>query len=105
MRSSTVTRPLASSMAARAGPTPLTYVRGVARSMRGANTVYNALVKFTLVMLAAAAAFAADIRVGIIGTDTSHVPAFTKMLNDASAPDHIPGARVVAAFKGGTKEI
>jgi hypothetical protein len=68
--------------------------------------VYNAIVKLTLVMLAAAAAFAADIRVGIIGTDTSHVPAFTKMLNgDPAAPDHIAGARVVAAFKGGTKEI
>src|SRR5262249_54189482 len=89
-----------------AGPTPLTYVRGVARSMRGLPTVYNALVKLTLALLAAAAAYAADIRVGIIGTDTSHVPAFTKMMNgDPAAPDHIAGVRVVAAFKGGTKEI
>jgi hypothetical protein len=62
-------------------------------------------VKTTLLILAAAAAFAADIRVGIIGTDTSHVPEFSKMLNDASAPDHIPGARVVAALKGGSKDI
>jgi hypothetical protein len=49
--------------------------------------------------------FAADIRVGIIGTDTSHVPAFTKMLNDASDPAHIPGARVVAAYKGSSPDI
>ena len=49
---------------------------------------------------------AADLRVGVIGTDTSHVPAFAKLLNsDASAPDHIAGARVVAAYKGGSKDI
>jgi predicted dehydrogenase len=69
--------------------------------------VYNAHVKRTLVALACAIiARAADIRVGIIGTDTSHVPAFTKMLNSGpSDPDHIPGARVVAAFKGGSRDI
>jgi predicted dehydrogenase len=48
---------------------------------------------------------AADLRVGIVGTDTSHVTAFTKLLNDSSAPDHIPGARVVAAFKGGSPDL
>jgi Oxidoreductase family, NAD-binding Rossmann fold len=68
--------------------------------------VYNAIVKLLLVFVTAAAcAGAADIRVGIIGTDTSHVPAFTKMLNDASDPAHIPGARVVAAFKGGSPDL
>jgi len=48
---------------------------------------------------------AADLRVGIIGTDTSHVTAFTKILNDPSQPDHVPGARVVAAFKGGSPDL
>jgi predicted dehydrogenase len=48
---------------------------------------------------------AADLRLGIIGTDTSHVIAFTKILNHPANPDHIPGARVVAAFKGGSKDI
>jgi hypothetical protein len=47
----------------------------------------------------------ADLRLGIIGTDTSHVIAFTRILNDASLPDHVPGARVVAAYKGGSKDI
>ena len=47
----------------------------------------------------------AQIRVGIIGTDTSHVPAFTRLLNDPSAPDYIPGARVVAAYKGGSPDV
>lgn len=45
------------------------------------------------------------IRIGIIGTDTSHVPAFTQMLNDPSRPDHVPGARIVAAFKGGSPDV
>jgi hypothetical protein len=48
---------------------------------------------------------AADLKLGIIGTDTSHVIAFTKVLNDPSSPDHIPGARIVAAFKGGSPDI
>jgi len=48
---------------------------------------------------------AADLRLGIVGTDTSHVTAFTAMLNDPSAPDHVPGARVVAAYKGGSPDL
>lgn len=48
---------------------------------------------------------AADLRIGIIGTDTSHVPAFTRQLNDPSAPNHIPGARIVAAYKGGSRDL
>jgi predicted dehydrogenase len=42
---------------------------------------------------------AADLRIGIIGTDTSHATAFTKLLND------VPGIRVVAAYKGGSADI
>ena len=45
------------------------------------------------------AALNAELRLGIIGTDTSHVSAFTKILNDDTSPDHISGARVVAAYK------
>ena len=61
---------------------------------------------FLVLLAVALCAAAADLRLGIIGTDTSHVPAFTKMLNDdANAPDHIAGARVVAAYKGGSKDI
>jgi hypothetical protein len=55
--------------------------------------------------LAAASCAAADIRVGIIGTDTSHVSVFSRVFNDPSHPDHIPGARVVAAYKGGSPDI
>jgi predicted dehydrogenase len=61
---------------------------------------------FVVFLAACFCASAADIRVGIIGTDTSHVPAFTKMLNgDASDPSHIVGARVVAAYKGGSPDL
>ena len=44
-------------------------------------------------------------RLGLIGLDTSHVIAFTKLLNDPKDKDHVPGAKVVAAFKGGSKDI
>src|SRR5580700_7553785 len=47
----------------------------------------------------------AEIRLGIIGTDTSHVTAFTKILNDAASPDYVPGARVVVAYKGGSPDV
>jgi hypothetical protein len=69
--------------------------------------VYNADVKPILALLAISlCAPAADLRVGVIGTDTSHVSAFTKLLNgDPNAPDHLAGARVVAAYKGGSKDI
>ena len=53
-----------------------------------------------LILLAAAlAAAGADVRLGIIGTDTSHVPAFTKLINGMG------GVRVVAAYKGGSKDL
>src|SRR4051812_90845 len=48
---------------------------------------------------------AADLRLGIIGTDVSHVIHFTRILNNANDPEHIAGARVVAAFKGGSPDI
>jgi len=45
------------------------------------------------------------IRVGMIGLDTSHVVAFTQLLNDTANRNHVPGARVVAAFKGGSPDV
>ena len=46
-----------------------------------------------------------DLRLGIIGTDTSHATAFTRVLNDAQAEGHVEGARVVAAYKGGSPDV
>lgn len=55
--------------------------------------------------LASASCYAADLRLGIIGTDTSHSVAFARTLNDASAPNHVSGAHIDVAFKGGSPEI
>ena len=57
------------------------------------------------ILTAAAAASAADLRIGIVGTDTSHCLQFARILNDPSSPEHVPGAQIVAAFKGGSKDI
>jgi hypothetical protein len=59
----------------------------------------------SLALAAAISLHAADLRIGIIGTDISHVIHFTRILNNATDPDHIAGARVVAAYKGGSPDI
>ncbi len=56
-------------------------------------------------LLICTAAFADDLKIGVIGMDTSHVTAFTKLLNDTTTPDHVPGGKVVAAFKSGSADI
>lgn len=48
---------------------------------------------------------AADLRAGIIGCDTSHVPEFTKVFNTAEPGSDIAGVKVVAAFPGGSPDI
>ena len=54
-----------------------------------------------LALVGCSLAPSAEIRLGIIGTDTSHATAFTKLLNEGT----VPGARVVAAFKGGSQDV
>jgi hypothetical protein len=61
--------------------------------------------RFLLLLCVALPCLAAELRLGMIGLDTSHVTAFTSLLNDAKNKDHVPGARVVAAFKGGSADI
>lgn len=56
-------------------------------------------------LLAASHTQGADLRLGIIGCDTSHVTAFTQVLNDPKDKNHVPGGIVVAAFKGGSSDI
>ena len=62
-----------------------------------------------LLLAVAPAGFAAEadtpIRVGIIGLDTSHVIAFTKIMNDPNAEGDLADVRVVAAFPGGSPDI
>lgn len=61
----------------------------------------------TLVAVLAAASSAAEpeIRVGIIGLDTSHVVAFTSLLNRSGNEGDLAGVRVVAAFPGGSPDV
>jgi Oxidoreductase family, NAD-binding Rossmann fold len=49
--------------------------------------------------------YAADLKLGLVGTDTSHVLEFASLFNDAASPDHVPGARIVAAFRGGSPDL
>lgn len=48
---------------------------------------------------------AQSLRLGIIGTDSSHAVEFTRLLNDASAADHVSGATIVAAYRGGSPRL
>jgi predicted dehydrogenase len=52
-----------------------------------------------------AAANAADLRLGMIGLDTSHVVAYLGIVNDPQNKDHVPGAKIVAGFKGGSLDV
>lgn len=61
---------------------------------------------FPGVLAGASLAWAAEpLKLGIIGLDTSHVLRFAELLNDSSRPDHVPGATIVAAFKGGSPDV
>lgn len=40
------------------------------------------------------------INIGLIGLDTSHVPAFTRLLNDPETEFHVPGGKVTVAYPG-----
>jgi hypothetical protein len=42
------------------------------------------------------------LKVGMVGLDTSHCPAFTSILNNEGHEYHVPGARVVGAYPGGS---
>src|SRR5437763_17186740 len=56
-------------------------------------------------LICCSAAMGADLRIGIIGCDTSHVTAFTETLNNPDAKGHITGGKVVAAYSGGSPDI
>ena len=63
---------------------------------------------FTLLLLAltvAASSRAADLRIGMIGLDTSHVTQYLGILNDPQHKDHVPGGKIVAGFKGGSPDV
>ncbi len=72
----------------------------------------NAVVSLVVapaIWIATAAASAQEgpkpLRAGIIGLDTSHVEAFTKVLNNPAAKGDLAGIRVVAAYPGGSPDV
>ena len=58
-----------------------------------------------LLLLTAIATQGADLRIGIVGTDTSHAVAFAKALNSGSPAAPFAGAKIVAAYKGGSPDV
>ena len=44
-----------------------------------------------------------EIKVGMVGLDTSHSPAFAKLLNNPDDKGYVPGCRLIRAFPGGSK--
>lgn len=54
---------------------------------------------------AGSAALAADVRIGVIGIDSSHSGKFAQVFNDPASPDRVPGARIVCGFKGGSADM
>lgn len=60
---------------------------------------------FLLVIFLVHPAFANEIKVGIIGLDTSHVIAFTKSMNDPTAEGALAKCHVIAAYPKGSPDI
>jgi hypothetical protein len=60
---------------------------------------------FLFAILLHSMAHGADLRLGMIGCDTSHATAFTAALNDPNAKNHVAGAKVVAAFPSSSPDI
>lgn len=48
---------------------------------------------------------AKDLRIGMIGCDTSHCIAFTRLLHDENDPHHVAGGRVVANYPSFSADI
>src|SRR5690606_29420364 len=47
----------------------------------------------------------ASLKIGMVGLDTSHCTAFTRLLNDPEDEFHVPGGRVTVAYPGGSPDF
>src|SRR5438874_750466 len=83
---------------------PMERMQRTANSAKG-RLFSRMLFPFLISLMLAFPLTAGDVRLGIIGTDTSHATAFARVLNNPTAPDYLPGARIVAAWKGGSADI
>lgn len=48
---------------------------------------------------------AQNLKIGLIGLDTSHVPVYLGLFNQPAAAERVSGGHIVAAFRGGSPEI
>jgi predicted dehydrogenase len=62
----------------------------------------NLVAILILALASLSEARAEDIRAGMIGLDTSHVPAFAKIFNNAKDDSELAGIKIVAGYPGGT---
>src|SRR5262245_56383700 len=71
------------------------------------NCICTPALVFLVSLVTAHQSFAKEgvLRAGIIGCDTSHVEAFTKLINKPDAPAPFDAVEIVAAFPGGSPDI
>ncbi|WP_257348956.1 Gfo/Idh/MocA family protein [Pseudalkalibacillus decolorationis] len=46
-----------------------------------------------------------NLKIGMVGLDTSHCIAFSELLNDQNHPNHVYGGEVVIAYPGGSQDF
>lgn len=81
-------------------------MRSFSKFLKGHTTAsFHRACAFSFLLLTSHSLLAAELRLGIIGTDSSHVVEFTRILNDASESDHVPGARIVAVYSSSSADI
>src|SRR5439155_1565158 len=71
---------------------PACFVRQSA-SLRRRLRHFGLLPRFLFLFAMIQLSSGAELRIGLIGLDTSHVIAFTKLLNDPKSPQHVPGGK------------
>lgn len=82
------------------------FIKATAAAGIGAGVSSSALASFFSQSLQSPSpALMANARVGMIGLDTSHCEAFTKVLNDPNIAPEYAGFPVVAAYPHGSKDI
>jgi hypothetical protein len=74
-------------------------------SPAGRRSIVTALLASVAVVVAGVTGRAADLRIGIIGIDSSHSAKFGQIFNDPASTERVAGARIVCGFKGGSADM
>lgn len=46
-----------------------------------------------------------EVKIGMVGMDTSHSRIFASLLNDPSQPLHVPGGKLICGYPGGSPDV